>query len=168
MKIALVISLAVLALAQSNSCTSFTCGDFSSENEGKNGTSRICGMSTPDGYKVQNTCEPGYVCSLANNILTVDPPSVAYCIPRAQYNTKLHSETNRLPGDICSSSDQCYSNNCLDGVCKALNGNQGAACSVNADCSAGLRCGSGKCIQASLVDQPCQADSDCTYGNYCF
>ncbi len=72
---------------------------------------------------------------------------------------------NGSAGDSCSENSQCVSNNCVNGQCigsgaGAGDGAEGAVCSGNGDCKAGLYCLANACVTLDTIGHTeCSSDS---------
>lgn len=68
--------------------------------------------------------------------------------------------TDRYPGAKCTYDSQCYSDLCVDSVCKGTG--SGESCSINKDCDVGLYCDSTKvCAELKEAGETCDDYSQC-------
>lgn len=77
-------------------------------------------------------CPSGTYCPIASNLTN----KTISCIPDVSTN-KI------LPGESCSTNQDCYSVNCVSGFCKGANIDE--SCSNHSDCEPGLFCNQSHC-----------------------
>ena len=139
---------------------------------------------------------PKYVCSnevsescviFTDNTYTVSScdPSTPYCPPLVANSpgnivstctTANSYPSQKYPGEICSSSSECYSNTCYKGVCQGKS--FGDVCnspfgySDNVDCGPGLFCDFSQtpstCGYLKHQYSGCEIDTECQYGLGCY
>lgn len=69
-----------------------------------------------------------------------------------------------LPGASCIYSEDCFTNNCIDGLCIGTRGE----CANNSMCDVGYYCNSGYCASQILVNTyGCSTDNDCVNSAGC-
>lgn len=98
-----------------------------------------------------NPCNKGY-CQ------TFYPETNATCTsePRTRY---------RFPGHKCISNLECFSQRCINGICKGAE--LGQDCSSTADCDPELQCKNKSCIIPAGPGEPCNGNGQCEFGYEC-
>jgi MYXO-CTERM domain-containing protein len=119
------------------------------------GACNACGSGTCDpvnaGGQGAPTCSP-FVCDGTDVTCPATCTSNGNCISGDYCNSSGQCVTQLSTGYSCSSAGQCLSNNCVGGVCTAVQG-IGTSCSVGDQCESG-NCVSGVCCSASCTG-PC-------------
>ena len=81
-------------------------------------------------------------------------------------NCEAYPEDMALPGEFCSSNDDCYSGRCYSNdTCTGKL--KGVSCSSSYECAEGYFCSKGKCAAQLSIGSPCEDYSECVNTAVC-
>lgn len=114
-------------------------------------------------YVNKLACSEGFKCSYDPNTIFKEKSYNATCIEKNYWKSSYHLH---LPGDKCTSSDQCQAGNypevglCNDGICSGRP--KGKRCKTHIDCMIGLYCSkNGLCEKQQGNGGECRDEYEC-------
>jgi hypothetical protein len=69
------------------------------------------------------------------------------------------------PGEYCAKNDDCYSNNCVENLCRG--NSTGQECVGDVDCAVGLYCSNKLCTAAAASGMACSSSVKCQADSIC-
>lgn len=135
-----------------------SCKPYKAKTESLEFTEETClYYSELDDTYYARSCDIGKICTPKDKSLQSNYTCVLNPAPAAP----------AYPGEACSESSDCNTNNCVNGICIGKQLNQ--PCESDGDCAPGLHCDdvTKKCIKLLGLQTACIRDAQCDYSYYC-